>query len=460
MSIEPHVLIKQTAIKLAMIFSFIVCFFSLTILLGYAVDAEFIYRPIANGAATHPVTAILFLLFSLDLIFISPQKKMRYVLGILALLIAGVYLFAEWVEWLIPITFISELSPFTQVVEADRLVGMSNEIGVNTLLMFSLLLVSCYFRKCNQFSLSQIFAFLTLFFPLLSITGYAYQIENFHGQMSLITTILGFFLTGANLLVRSKKGVLSYLYRQGEKIQEARWKVLLSYALPFVLGYIGLQTTIATTLMSVFGLMVMMACWLGIAFVIYDTVLRADHEKQNNALIAQMNQVQRCDRLTKLLDRQVYMNELQTQLLSQHAIERSVWVMNIDIDNMKKINQHSGFAFGDRVITDMATLLKGSLPAYCFLVRFDGDSYLVVTRQANLDSIWSLAEKLRHHLNDQLYRKYQQTMTVSIGIAYQDDYEQVDFAISKAEMATVEAKKKGKNQVYFSSDKIYEFNQY
>ncbi|MDP5252585.1 MULTISPECIES: GGDEF domain-containing protein [unclassified Vibrio] len=458
MSMEPKILVKQSVIKLSITLVSIVSFFSLFTLLGYALNAEYIYRPIENGAATNPVTAILFLLLSLDILFVTPRKKVRHALGVLALLIAGVYLFAEWVEWLLPLEITKDISPFSEVVKSEQLAGLNNEMGINTLLMFSFLLLSCYFRKCHQVSLSQIFGFLTLFFPLLSITGYAYQIENFHGQMSLITTILGMLLTGANLLVRSKKGILGYFWRQGEDVREARMKVLLSYFVPFVLGYTVLQTTIASSVMSLFSLMVMMACWLGIAFVIYDMVLRAKHEKSIAVLTRRLTKVERHDVLTDMLNRHVFMTELQQSMVEEHALDNSLWVMNVDIDNMRKINQDCGFSFGDQVIAEMGKLMQDSLPAKLNLVRFDGDSYLVVVKQAHLDLIWSLAEKLRHHLTEQLYRKYRQTITVSIGVAYQESGSEINFAISKAEMATLQAKKKGKNQVFFSSDKVYQFS--
>ncbi|MGP1693724.1 MAG: hypothetical protein ACTS6O_14605, partial [Giesbergeria sp.] len=104
--------------------------------------------------------------------------------------------------------------------------------------MLMLLAVSLGFHSLQLPKFSQITASVATAIPTISFTGYAYDLESFYGQMSLLTATAGFGLGCAILALTANHGGLRAILSPyiGGKI--ARVQAFAGYLLPTGLGYI------------------------------------------------------------------------------------------------------------------------------------------------------------------------------------------------------------------------------
>ena len=74
------------------------------------------------------------------------------------------------------------------------------------------------------------------------------------------------------------------------------------------------------------------------------------------------------------------------------------WLMMIDIDDFKHINDTFGHAVGDDAIRYTATAIARSVPRNCFVARYGGDEFAVVAPPAEESEIMPLEENIRKEL--------------------------------------------------------------
>lgn len=168
---------------------FIMCF----VLLGTFVEIPDFYRPISGGEATHPLTALLFILISLVVIgFLKndgPNPLIRNI-NVLSLILASIALLDNWLA----IYFFDGLSSYIGVFEYKKSIGREIKIGSNTSLMFLLLSASyfCLYLKFIKLGVSLGGGALTI--VTLSLAGYLFDMPTIYGHMSLTTVSMGLLI--------------------------------------------------------------------------------------------------------------------------------------------------------------------------------------------------------------------------------------------------------------------------
>jgi len=74
---------------------------------------------------------------------------------------------------------------------------------------------------------------------------------------------------------------------------------------------------------------------------------------------------------------------------------RDIVFIMIDIDNFKPINDTFGHPAGDRVLIQMRDVLLEACRTSDMVIRWGGDEFLIVGRDANADTAETLAERIR-----------------------------------------------------------------
>jgi len=201
---------------ISVILAFLICLVSILALIGYWIEAELLYRPIENGPATNPFTAIGFLLGGLY-ILIDMSKYTDHPLKPLLLLAVFSAALLKLIDYLTGSHVMVELSPFYYDVISDMNHGKSNSMGLNTSLMYfviSLALVSKGFKK---YLLSQTLSTITLVIPSVAVLGYLFKLDNLYGQMSLLTAVLGILLALSAFASTSGHGSIRTIQGPHEK---------------------------------------------------------------------------------------------------------------------------------------------------------------------------------------------------------------------------------------------------
>ncbi len=177
---------------------------------------------------------------------------------------------------------------------------------------------------------------------------------------------------------------------------------------------------------------------------------------QNEQLIKAYEEIQeellrqaRTDMMTGLLNR-TYFETRFTEVLSECKKENDVAYMYImDLDKFKTINDTLGHQEGDRVIVEVANIIKNVINDKDCATRLGGDEYIFVLREKyhenNIENVaLSIVNQIRQlKLADGTYAK----LSVGGVRISPDKNEKYDDLYKKADIALYEAKKNGGNQI-------------
>ncbi|MBD2676526.1 MULTISPECIES: sensor domain-containing diguanylate cyclase [Nostoc] len=122
------------------------------------------------------------------------------------------------------------------------------------------------------------------------------------------------------------------------------------------------------------------------------------------------------DELTGLHNRRGFFLLAEQQLKIAHRMKLLCWVIFIDLDGLKQINDTLGHDVGDALIIDAGRLLKQSFRKSDIVARLGGDEFIVF-----ISSYFKDAENIQTHLqtnianfNQQQNRSYEISMSMGI----------------------------------------------
>ena len=154
------------------------------------------------------------------------------------------------------------------------------------------------------------------------------------------------------------------------------------------------------------------------------------------------------DTLTGLGNREQLVSELEICLEEPKAPDEHVCLLFLDLDRFKMINDSLGHPFGDRLLIEVASMLRTSVRAGDLAVRLGGDEFVVlmtcVDRRTARQQAEHLVEQFRQPIIIEGRVLY---VTASIGIVMGERGVSPDSLLRDADCAMYAAKKGGKNQL-------------
>ncbi len=167
--------------------------------------------------------------------------------------------------------------------------------------------------------------------------------------------------------------------------------------------------------------------------------------------IVSLNDQVSIDELTRLNNR----TQLKKYIVNEHSrpsdkITR--YILMIDLNKFKFINDQFGHVEGDRALKRTADVLKsacGENPLKPFIARYGGDEFIIVAKTENEDQIIDLCKCIKEKLiqkNEESGSKYE--LTASIGYSkYCGDISDFQLALAKADEALYKDKAKRNQEV-------------
>lgn len=156
------------------------------------------------------------------------------------------------------------------------------------------------------------------------------------------------------------------------------------------------------------------------------------------------------DSLTGLFNSRYLHHALSEEMRRTQRYGRSLSLLVLDCDNFKAINDSYGHPEGDRVLQSLAATIKYCLRQTDSAYRSGGEEFVVVLPETTGEAAHVLADRLRSNFAAQeiLTEDGQKiTCTVSIGVAESNPAELKESLIRRADEASYEAKRRGKNCV-------------
>ncbi|WP_256713503.1 MULTISPECIES: GGDEF domain-containing protein [Marinobacter] len=156
------------------------------------------------------------------------------------------------------------------------------------------------------------------------------------------------------------------------------------------------------------------------------------------------------DSLTALFNRRQMTELAEKELARFQRTGRPVAFLVLDIDHFKAINDRHGHEVGDRVLIEVANLIKAQLRTQDLISRWGGEEFLAVLPDTGLDSAQASAERMRKALlaHDWLATTGESIdLTISAGASELRPGDNLNSAISRADRALYRSKEGGRNRV-------------
>lgn len=148
------------------------------------------------------------------------------------------------------------------------------------------------------------------------------------------------------------------------------------------------------------------------------------------------------DSLTDLYNRSWLSTIMKVQIKETTEKNEKFGILLFDIDNMKDINDSRGHNAGDELLKQVATILKLMESKTVTATRFGGDEFVLLYKNIkDRDEAIEISKKALRFLNAE-------GIGISGGISiFPDDSKKTEDLLKFADMAKIEAKKNGKNNV-------------
>lgn len=158
------------------------------------------------------------------------------------------------------------------------------------------------------------------------------------------------------------------------------------------------------------------------------------------------------DSLTGLFNTRYLHQRLQEEISRASRYNHSLYLLFIDLDRFKEVNDTFGHREGDEVLKEAAKALKKIMRPHDIVVRNGGDEFVILTAEMTWEDINNIAERIRLALKKISTSKCVGTVTASIGLHPIDISKPEDDALKAADAAMYEAKGLGGNRVCLSPE--------
>ncbi len=175
----------------------------------------------------------------------------------------------------------------------------------------------------------------------------------------------------------------------------------------------------------------------------YDLVRQADGASQ-------LRELADTDSLTNCGNRRALDRRLHEELERARRGGLTVTIVLIDIDDFKRINDTHGHPIGDRVLKELAGVIKKELRTIDFLARYGGEEFVIILPQTAGTGARLFTDRILRHVQRHNFGELDKPIrvTTSAGIAsFPDDRAEDDTALLKlADENLYKAKRAGRNR--------------
>ena len=198
------------------------------------------------------------------------------------------------------------------------------------------------------------------------------------------------------------------------------------------------------------------SCGAGVAFSIlgcgllyalrrYIKRLKKDEEELDRAAYT--------DQLTGCLNRRGLLREL----AMKSEMGKNFYLIFLDLDNFKQINDTLGHEAGDELLCEVATTWNSIPSKFPFTVcRLGGDEFAIIYETTNKDVTTEFIINVLHSITV-LQSNFAASVSASAGLAlYDEDTSDLQQLLSYADTAMYKAKLGGKNDYYFFDQDMYQ----
>lgn len=166
---------------------------------------------------------------------------------------------------------------------------------------------------------------------------------------------------------------------------------------------------------------------------------------QRLLMFEEMSRLAITDELTALYNRRYFLKRLKEEIDRGCRYNQPFSVIFIDVDHFKGLNDTHGHALGDRVLQELAGLLKKWARGTDLVARYGGDEFTVLLPMTDAERAVHVGERLRQQVAAHTFCR-RKKLTVSMGVSgFPEGGDQPSVILCRADRALYAAKAAGRN---------------
>jgi diguanylate cyclase (GGDEF)-like protein/PAS domain S-box-containing protein len=158
------------------------------------------------------------------------------------------------------------------------------------------------------------------------------------------------------------------------------------------------------------------------------------------------------DQLTGVKNRRCFLRLAEQALNNRRFDDSAIYLLMLDLDHFKKINDEHGHAIGDKVLRILTSQCEQNLRSTDLFGRIDGEEFAAVMRGNERRAIVAAADRIRSAFDHEELVIDGHTLklrtSVSIGLAQiNTPHETLEEGLKRADAALYQAKSQGRNRI-------------
>lgn len=182
----------------------------------------------------------------------------------------------------------------------------------------------------------------------------------------------------------------------------------------------------------------------------------ADANTQLEEANRRLGELATTDVLTGLWNRRRFMEMLEHECQRVHRTGGDLALAMLDLDHFKSVNDTFGHAAGDRVLVEVAAVMREAARATDGVARYGGEEFLILMPDTTVEEAVVGAERIRQRIADHPIpfsgRTLQVTVSIGVGALAAGQTVSSDALLKLADEALYAAKQGGRNCTRTSHD--------
>ncbi|MDX1386723.1 MAG: diguanylate cyclase, partial [bacterium] len=172
---------------------------------------------------------------------------------------------------------------------------------------------------------------------------------------------------------------------------------------------------------------------------------------ENARLYAKTKELSLIDELTQVFNRRHFHKILENEIKRAKRFRRPLSLLMLDVDHFKKFNDSFGHLEGDKLLVDLANVLKGNLREIDTVARYGGEEFAIILPNTDLgdgEKVGLKVNRIIREMSQARHKTKTRKVTVSVGVSsFPSDAESMDDLINHADIALYKGKARGRDQV-------------
>ncbi len=167
---------------------------------------------------------------------------------------------------------------------------------------------------------------------------------------------------------------------------------------------------------------------------------------------AQLMKLSYTDQLTRASSRNRLFSEFARWQKICLGRQRPLSLSLFDIDRFKSVNDQFGHSIADRVLAELADVIRAHLRSSDLLVRWGGDEFVILFPETDRNKAAGILNRVRYAIEKKRFAG-KIHITCSFGLAEMEEGSTLDSMVQKADDLMYSAKKQGGNRVEIREEK-------